>query len=429
MQSTKATAVLAERPLAANDNDSITMVRVAPHRSVNAASAKLLGFRGEPAYEWPAEGHNVAAKFAPTFTTERPGATNDNATPWNRWDNLPEGHRFYSAADTVKDLKSAPASDSHTSNGRGRRWNGEKWVRVRRAADRAVFDAAQDMPRLVEKDGDWKPPRMRGKKGVPVFRFGIDGPEIEHRLNAQAAWITSNRYRDQLVNDNIDWPLAKLLRAERNDHCLGLAERYRELHDAVHLPWGLVGKDMSDNVYLMADTRLDESTGELIDKGVKRVTGRKATLDEPGTRAVAADPDKTKKRAKPVPREWKGDWPLLHKIDASRELEEAQAALGWLMEALEAAVVYSETLETIGRVHGVGNQAGAKGAGRALVFLGLQCLDQFWKDMERNGGPRHKAKPHPNWVPGEPVPDGYYRSALKYYRPAIYPDMIFRRAA
>jgi hypothetical protein len=249
-----------------------------------------------------------------------------------------------------------------------------------------VFDVAEEnrqLPRLVAKRGEWCPPRQTAKRGQTVFRFGIDGPSIEHRIRAGVSFYSSGRYRGQHTNDNQDWPLKKLLHTEGNHHCLALAERYRSLYDAANDPHDLIGKDLADNIYLMSRTDLDESTGHLTGKGVKKVTGKKARLDEPATRSVVADPDKTKKRAKPIPRKWNGDWPLLHHIDARRELARAQAALGWLREAFEAAVVGSATLEAIGRSHGIGNETGAKGGGRVLVFLGMQAIDEFWQREKR----------------------------------------------
>ncbi|RRI03940.1 hypothetical protein EH240_09580 [Mesorhizobium tamadayense] len=242
-----------------------------------------------------------------------------------------------------------------------------------------VFDRAQELPRFLDDrgEGEWNHRTTVKVRGKPVFTMA-DGPTIEWRQAAQARRLTSNRYRGQLVADNQNWPLGKLLRAEGEDYLLKVAERYRDMHDAATAPHDLVGQDMADNVYLMADLRLDESTGDLTDKGVKKVAGRKARLDIPATRAVAADPDKTKRRAKPIPKQWNGDWPLLHHIDSTRELAAARSALGWLREAFEAAVCHGETLETIGRDHGVGNPKGAAGGGRALVFLGLQAMNEFW---------------------------------------------------
>ena len=177
-------------------------------------------------------------------------------------------------------------------------------------------------------------------------------------------------------------------------------------------------RDRND-LYVLGDRRLDASTGEFVDKGPKALTGKKAQVDVAPTRAVAADPDKTKRRARHIPKKWHGDWPLLHHIDANRELAAAQAALGWLREAFEAAVGFGSTLEAIGHDHGVGNKTGAKGAGRALVMLGLQCVDELWQRRYRHVAP---VQTTPDWRPGEPVPDGYYRSR-------VHRDAIFKSAA
>lgn len=248
-----------------------------------------------------------------------------------------------------------------------------------RKDDIPVFDKAQALPRLWDAQGDWTPPMIRGPAGVPVFVYGFDGPSVEWRCTAQAARITSNKFGGQAANGNFDWPLQKLLRAEGADYHLSLAERYRDVWTYANQPTELRGTDMADNIYLMARTDLDPSTGKLTGKGIKKVTGKKAKVDLPATRAVAADPDKTKKRAKAIPRKWNGDWPLLHKIDCGRELVKLQAALGYLREGFEAAVIHGWTLEAIGKQHGVGNSVGAKGAGRALVMLGLQAVDEFWR--------------------------------------------------
>lgn len=285
-----------------------------------------------------------------------------------------------------------------------------------------VAEAARNLQRLEPATPDWRAPRMSSPRGVSAFRFGFDGPSDDHRIRAGSAWYTSNRYRGQHANDNQDWPLAKLLKAEGADHHLALAERYRGLWEVATMPHDLVGREIDNDLYVLGDRRLDASTGSFIDKGVKSVTGKKARLDTPATRAVVADPGRTKKHAKPVPRSWTGDWPLLHRIDCHGELEAVHQALGLLREAFEAAVCHGETLEAIGRKHHVGNQAGAKGAGRALVMLGMRAVDEFWQRQARN--PRHlrSVKAFPDWMPGDPVPGGYYRSTM-------YPDAIFRKAA
>lgn len=245
-------------------------------------------------------------------------------------------------------------------------------------SDTPVFDRAAELPRLVNDPGSWTGAKVRTERGQLCFRYGQDGPSIGWRLEAQAARLTSNRYSGQAANDNVDWPLGKLLRAEKQDVLLKVAERYRDMWQVANMPHDLVGRDLADNIYFVQNTDEDGRN-----KGAKKVTGKKARLDMPATRAVAADPDKTKRRAKPIPKKWNGDWPLLHHIDATRELAAARSALGWLREAFEAAVCHGETLETIGHDHGVGNPKGAAGGGRVLVFLGLQAMNEYWLKPSR----------------------------------------------
>ncbi|QPC93532.1 hypothetical protein [Mesorhizobium sp. INR15] len=340
-----------------------TMLRVAGCGYVNALSASRLGLRGEEAYEIISEPETVIATKPRKKPASRPG--ND---------------------DSVYD----------------------------------IAESARELSGVVDDQGDWTPQNIRAPRGAIHFRYGNDGPAISWRMDAQAARMASNRFSGQAANDNIDWPLAKLLKAEGNDHCLRLAERYRDVWNVANMPHDLVGRDLADNVYLMADVRLDESTGELTDKGPKKIMGKKARLDEPAKRSVVADPDKTKKRAKPIAKIWQGDWALIHHLDCARELSALQTSLGFLREGFEAAVVFGDTLEKIGRGHGVGNQAGAKGAGRALVMLGMQAVDELWQKPARNHAPRLVVVDR--WQTGMPVPAGYYRSFM-------YPDAILKRAA
>lgn len=297
------------------------MLRVSPGHYVNSVSAAALGLRGEPAYE-------VEEPPEPAIKPKnRPAPDADNDTPVFN-----------------------------------------------------VAESSRDAPVLFVQRGDeeWHGSRIRGPRGVPVFRYGYDGPSIEWRIKAQEARLTSNRYSGQAANDNIDWPLQKTLKAEGADYHLRLAERYRDLWEAANRPTELRGTDLADNVYLLADIREDESTGARENKGLKKVTGKKARLDMPATRAVAADPDQTKKRARAIPKKWQGDLPLLHAIDCRAELAACRAVLGPAREGFEAIVVHGETFEAVGREHGVGNKTGAKGAGRAIVMMGLQALDQHW---------------------------------------------------
>lgn len=244
------------------------------------------------------------------------------------------------------------------------------------AGERPVFDVAIEATagRAFDTRGDgvWAPRHMFHPKAVSI-RLPGDGPSAKHRVQAGIAWYSSHRYSGQASNDNQDWPLAKLLRTEGNDAALSIAERYRALYDAANDPVELFGQDASE-APISHRLEIDEATGKLKDKGEQRIGPAKAA-----NWGLRTDPSQPRPVSKPFPKPWRGDVPIVNQIDAQRDLAMAQAALGWLREAFEAAVVGGETLEAIGRDHGVGNAAGAKGAGRALVFLGLQAIDALWQ--------------------------------------------------
>lgn len=275
-----------------------------------------------------------------------------------------------------------------------------------------VFDRRYMLPAIIN-EGEWAPRRTNRAPGVTV-RLPTDGPSLQWRLDAQAARLTSNRYRGQAVNDNADWPLQKLLRTERNETCLDLAIRYRDLHDMATRPCQLIGRE-TDNLYVVHN---QDEEGK--DKGPKVVTGKKANIDTPARRSAIAG-DETKKRASPVPKAWTGDWPMLAAIDAKRELAFLRAKLAYvpaILDAFEWSVVDGETLEEIGKRLGGGSK-GAKGEARARIFDGFGIVDRFW----RQGAGRRAANDNtrsPWWKPGMPVPAGHYQSTL-------HPGMVFLR--
>lgn len=232
------------------------------------------------------------------------------------------------------------------------------------------------LPAILD-EGEWAPRRTVRAPGVTV-RLPTDGPSLQWRLDAQAARLTSNRYRGQAVNDNADWPLQKLLRTEKNEACLGLAIRYRDLHDMATRPCQLIGRE-TDNLYVVHNQ--DEEGN---DKGPKVVTGKKANIDTPARRSAIAG-DETKKRAAPVPKKWNGDWPILTAIDAKRELAYLRAKLAYvpnILDAFEWSVVDGETLEEIGKRLGAGSK-GAKGEARARIFDGFGIVDRYWSAQRR----------------------------------------------
>jgi hypothetical protein len=243
-----------------------------------------------------------------------------------------------------------------------------------RLAREAGLKAANDND-AAEAQLEWTPRRQKVPRGV-VVRLPGDGPTIEYRALANAAWQTSNRYSGQADNDNQAWPLAKVLRRDGQDYHLSLAERYRKIFDRAHAVVDLLGKDPADDIFELRRVELDESSGKLKDKGPKRIGGKHPEQESAPRQAAKANPELTKRAAKPVPRKWNGDAPLLDRLDASDELAALRRELGWLREPFEAAVVDGDRLEDVGRREGAGQGAGA--VGRALVNLGFQAVDHYW---------------------------------------------------
>ena len=220
------------------------------------------------------------------------------------------------------------------------------------------------MPSIIDVANDWTPCRTTPAARGAEFRREGDGPDLSHRIRSGQAWYTSSGYSGQAANDNEDWPLAKLLRTEGNLHCLEIANFYRDLHDLAEGPTQLIGREADSSFHLVRSVDKDGK-----DKGLKVVTGKKATVNSAPMR----------NRAAPVPKKWNGDWPLLAAIDARRDLAYLRAKIGFvpkILEAFEWAVVDGLTLSEIAERHGAGNK-GAKGAARARISDGFGIVDRY----------------------------------------------------
>ena len=235
-----------------------------------------------------------------------------------------------------------------------------------------VFDRAHLPTPLIDAADDWAPARTRIRlRGQPVCIVD-DGPAVERRLSLQRVWASSQRWDGRPVA-NDDWPLRKLLVTEKNDHCLSLAVRYRDIHDKASMPTELVGRD-PENLYEVRNVDVDGK-----DKGIKRVAGRQADVSVEPKRSCAGS-KATKQRAAQVAKAWRGDMPLINAIDARRELAIVRAKLGYvpaILDAFEMAVVDGLTLADIGKALGAGSK-GAKGEARARIFDGFGILDRHW---------------------------------------------------
>jgi hypothetical protein len=241
--------------------------------------------------------------------------------------------------------------------------------------DIPVFDRRHSIPALIDQDLEWAPRRSPINGGGVKVTLSNDGPSPDHRIRAGVAWYSSHRYSGQADNDNNkDWPLEKLLRTEGNSHCLALAMRYRDLHDAATRPTQLIGRE-TDNLYLVQN-----EDGEGKSKGTKVVTGKNAVVDTSPKRASSVASD-AKKRAAAVPKKWNGDWPILSAIDAKRELAILRGQLAFvpkILDAFEWSVVDSLTLDEVGKRLGAGSKGG-KGEARARIFDGFHIVDRFWQ--------------------------------------------------
>jgi len=242
-------------------------------------------------------------------------------------------------------------------------------------SDVPVMDRRDMTPAIVSAQGEWNPPRIRMKvRGVHVACPG-DRPwyTVEEFIARGKAWYSSNRYSGQACNDNIDWPLGKLLKTEGLDYHLALAERYRDLHDLATMPFELRGTEPND-LYVLENVDMDGRR-----KGIKKLTGKKASVATEPTRKILPG-DGMKRLSAPVPKKWNGDLPLLAKIDAGRDIAFLRGKLGFvpkILDAFEWAVIDGWTLAEIGKALGAGSKGG-KGEARARIFDGFDIVDRYW---------------------------------------------------
>lgn len=241
-----------------------------------------------------------------------------------------------------------------------------------------VFDRRDHLPILEDDTSgmEWTPARTKIKApGVRVAFPGDRDPEdIETFIARGKAWYSSASWDGKPANDNLDWPLGKLLRAEGNDKMLAVAERYRKLQGSVEACTELKGQNYEAGEFNLSQ-RSDFSghLGEMKLKGVRKVKRQEAE-------------SQVRRNAAQVPRKWNGDAALLAKVDNEPILSRLRHALGPIVDDFENAVCGNATLEQIGRRRGVGNATGAKGAGRALVFLGFTIVDQELQQID--AGPK-----------------------------------------
>lgn len=202
----------------------------------------------------------------------------------------------------------------------------------------------------------------------------------KRRLAARASY--GRDWDGKAENDNINWPVGKALLAEGNTELLKYAMRYRQIYDMAksEVAIGFRGTP-SPEMRLVHKNQMDESTGKIRYSG-ELVLRRSSPNEIPATRSTPTNAD-SKKNAAPVPKPWNGDMEIINAIDARVLLGRMQARLGPIQEPFEMAVVDCATLEQVGNAAGIANRAGAMGAGRALVHVGLLAVCEMLGGISR----------------------------------------------
>lgn len=171
-------------------------------------------------------------------------------------------------------------------------------------------------------------------------------------------------------NDNVSLPVLKALLAEGNNDLAKYVLRYRQIHDAANSDVVLGGKGVATGAMAIDHRTWFNRNGELAYKGERKLTAAAFEGEAPAMRATPTNPD-SKKNATPVPRPWAGDRFVNDAIDAKSLLEMLRGRLGSIVEPFELAVIDGKTLAEVGNAAGIANRAGAQGAGRAIIHMGL----------------------------------------------------------
>lgn len=175
------------------------------------------------------------------------------------------------------------------------------------------------------------------------------------------------------ANDNIGWPLAKALLAEKNHDLLLVAIRYRQIERAATSGYQLMGLSPTADLSIVHVSELEDD-GSISFGKVRRSKSADAVATTSGRKARVISNDEADPayaRSSSVQRPWNGDDKLHAMIDGKRVLEKLREAIGAFVEPLEAMVVEGATYEEVGRRFGVGNRAGAMGFARGVAHVGL----------------------------------------------------------
>jgi hypothetical protein len=205
-----------------------------------------------------------------------------------------------------------------------------------------------------------------------MVKLANDGPS--------AVWLAGRRgkgdgWDGKAHNDNDYWPLLKALRADGELELIETAVRYRECERAAESANLLEGFVTSDSVHQLDKRTWVNRKGELVYKGERRLT------------AAPFGPAPTLHNGRVMNGEWTGDLRIIARLDALPVLSRLRLALGPLVQPVEAAVVYGQSLEAVGRREGFNNKASASAAGKALVYRGLHAARGLFSAIKLNEVP------------------------------------------
>lgn len=209
--------------------------------------------------------------------------------------------------------------------------------------------------------------RVRLRRALEVKAIAKEKRRINKRQSVGDGWD------GRAANNNIAWPLAKALLAEKNTDLLKIAMRYRQVEASAN-----GGAELRGTSSLKGELEIDQRTvvrpdGSIAYKGVRMSMSAKAIGDTPARHYYATN-DNSASSSRPIGKPWTGDAAVNEMIDAKPLMVQLHAALGPLVELFEALVIEGKTYEEVGRALGSGNKVQAMGAARAMVHLGLATV-------------------------------------------------------
>ncbi|MDF2809519.1 MAG: hypothetical protein K0S56_550 [Microvirga sp.] len=184
-------------------------------------------------------------------------------------------------------------------------------------------------------------------------------------------------------NDNVNWPLVKALFAEGNHDLVKYAIRYRQIEASATSDAQLTGTTPTEGDYLVvAHETSYNGKGELVFGKVRRSLSAEAIGDIP-PRQASRTGETIMHPSAPVAKKWSGDAKVNNMIDDKRLLARLRWRLGVIVEPFEELVLHGKTYEAVGRLMGIGNHAGAKGAACAMAHLGLIAVRDELGELRR----------------------------------------------